>query len=57
MRSIALVGGLITLATALSIGKKDAQKLVTLELAEGVIKVVTEDEKWALKNVGPTDEC
>ncbi|KAI1084067.1 Zn-dependent exopeptidase [Whalleya microplaca] len=51
-----LVAALAATSTALSIGRPEAssEELFTIELAPGVTKVVTEEEKWALKSEGKT---
>ncbi|KAI0004798.1 Zn-dependent exopeptidase [Xylariaceae sp. FL0662B] len=51
-----LVAALAATSTALSIGRREAssEQLFTIELAPGVTKVVTEEEKWALKSEGKT---
>ncbi|XXG97948.1 hypothetical protein Hte_004264 [Hypoxylon texense] len=56
VRSILVAAALAVTSTALSIKRREAteQELFTIELGPGVTQVVTEDEKWALKNEGKT---
>ncbi|KAI1417876.1 Zn-dependent exopeptidase [Hypoxylon sp. FL1857] len=53
VRSI-LIAALAATSTALSVGRREASKpeLFTIELGPGETRVVTEEEKWALKNEG-----
>lgn len=48
------IAALAATTAALSIGRREApaEELFTLEFAPGETQVVTEEEKWALKNVG-----
>lgn len=48
-----LVAALAATSTALSVMRQEAsqEELFTIELAPGVTQVVTEEQKWALKNV------
>ncbi|KAL7624716.1 hypothetical protein AAE478_006287 [Parahypoxylon ruwenzoriense] len=51
-----LVAALAATTTALSIGRREASQgdLFVIELGPGETQVVTEEEKWALKNEGKT---
>ncbi|KAI2615130.1 Zn-dependent exopeptidase [Hypoxylon sp. NC1633] len=55
VRSI-LVAALAATTTALSIKQREAiqEDLFTIELGPGVTQIVTEEEKWSLKNEGKT---
>ncbi|KAI5854069.1 Zn-dependent exopeptidase [Durotheca rogersii] len=56
VRSMLVAALAATTATALSIGRREAsgEELFTIELEPGVVQVVTEEQKWALKNEGKT---
>lgn len=54
VRSMLIAAALAVTSTALSIKRREAteEELFTIELGPGVTQIVTEEEKWALKNVG-----
>lgn len=54
VRSMLVAAALAATSAALSIKRLEAtqEELFTIELAPGVTQIVTEEEKWALKNVG-----
>ncbi|KAI0381679.1 Zn-dependent exopeptidase [Hypomontagnella monticulosa] len=51
-----LIAALAATSAALSIKRREAtqEELFTIELGPGVTQIVTEEEKWALKNEGKT---
>lgn len=51
MISMLLLAALAATSTAISPGRRGAEELFTIELAPGVVKQVTEAEKYALKAV------
>ncbi|KAI1770505.1 Zn-dependent exopeptidase [Hypoxylon cercidicola] len=56
VRLVLAAAALAVTSTALSIGRREAaeEQLFTIELGPGETQVVTEEEKWALKNEGKT---